>query len=508
MFHSILFPFADQNDWHCQKKQPDCFHDLGLDSLFSQQEHADWFFSSLPDPASILYRQKILQDLESDTARTVFSRFSDDIKSISPVMYSIRKIFGKLQPKERNLLAEGRMLEQAGQYCQAITRLNDNILRISLRSKGLCAFADYVSAYIDTSGFISLTTRIRKLQTAFSDIQYCMFIKDGTIRVRPYEQQQDLARRVLKLFVRFRQGDVSDYRKEFREEPYAEHVEEAVLHLLSAAYRSPFSDLHDFCTVYESFEDPILVRFAEELKFYLFWLNLTAPMKQNGLPFCYPELTETEDSEYCNDSFDIALAEKQGAGIVTNSVSLTPPERIIAVTGPNQGGKTTFARMFGQIHWIMSIGLTVPGSGARLKLFDRIFTHFEQQETTDLENGKLQDDLIRLYPILHTATQKSIVIINEIFASTTVTDAVTLGKLMMDALATVGARTVVVTFLDELAMHGPETVSMMSTVIPGDVTKRTFRILRKPPDGLAYALQLAEKYGLTYQQLCRRLEAQ
>jgi hypothetical protein len=62
----------------------------------------------------------------------------------------------------------------------------------------------------------------------------------------------------------------------------------------------------------------------------------------------------------------------------------------------------------------------------------------------------------------------------------------------------------VVTFLDELATHGPETISMMSTVSEEDPAKRTFKIMRKPPDGLAFALYLARKHGLTYEQLSGR----
>jgi len=107
---------------------------------------------------------------------------------------------------------------------------------------------------------------------------------------------------------------------------------------------------------------------------------------------------------------------------------------------------------------------------------------------------------------LRKATGRSIVIVNEIFASTTSSDSLLLGARMMDALSRLGAPSMVVSFLDELALHGSETVSMMSMVREDDNTKRTFKILRKPPDGLAYAIHLAEKHRLTYDQLCKRLK--
>jgi DNA mismatch repair protein MutS len=118
--------------------------------------------------------------------------------------------------------------------------------------------------------------------------------------------------------------------------------------------------------------------------------------------------------------------------------------------------------------------------------------------------GKLEDDLIRVGDIMRAATGCSI-ILNETFASTTLHDARFLGTRPLTKVTRLGALSVYVTFVDELAALGEQVVSMMSTIVPDSPAERTYKVVRKPADGLAYALALAEKHDLTYQRLRERL---
>jgi DNA mismatch repair protein MutS len=298
------------------------------------------------------------------------------------------------------------------------------------------------------------------------------------------------------------------YNFEFSGGADVNHIEAQILDRVALLFPDTFKELDDYVSDNREFRDPLLVVFDREAQFYIAYIEYMERFRAAGLHFCYPTVTEARDGIFDCQGFDLSLAANllsRQAIPVCNDFHLEGAERIIVVSGPNQGGKTTFARTFGQLHYLASLGCPVPGLRARLFLFDRLFTHFERAENPVNLHGKLQDDLVRIHRILEAATPRSIIVMNEIFASTALRDALLLSRNVAARLIDLDLYCVWVTFIDELASLGDTTVSMTSTVVPENPAERTYRIIRRPADGLAYALSLAEKYRLTRDLINQRL---
>ncbi|MGH8118456.1 MAG: MutS-related protein [Rhodanobacteraceae bacterium] len=486
------------------------FRDLNLDQVVAaidkawpDERLAPFFHVPATDTGTIAWRQAVLRDLQQAALRRATTAFVEALRATHAHLAEIEKLYYPIEKQRARLGA-------ANVYCTAVQTLTAELARSHPDSAGLQHLHAWLTGYTASATFTKLSTDGKRVAAALDGIRYDLLVRAGSVTVRPYADEADASVAVEATFAKFRPGGAVA-----RPPPQGRigfhglnHVEAQVLDKVAMLNPQPFAALQAFCGEHADFIDPLVARFAREVCFYLAWLAYIAPLRQAGLPFCFPNPAPDADAIEASGAFDVALAAKLVAdrrAVVCNGFALHAGERMLVVTGPNHGGKTTFARMFGQIHWLAALGLTIPAADAHLLLFDALFTHFERAERIETLRGKLKDDLVRIRAILDHASPRSLIVMNEIFSSTTLDDALLLGRRVLGRLSRLGALTVCVTFLTELADFDTRTASMVAEVDPQDPDIRTFRITRRPADGLAYALAVANKHRVTREWLLKRI---
>lgn len=507
---SVLFRSPSERALADQTTTPDCFGDLNLDQIveavIAGKEDYDlppFFHAPLHNRDAVVFRHEVIQDLDGP-------RLLDDLKAFALGMKSVRDNLAQLDKRYYDRQKDWWFLDAVELYGDAVNRLTRDLSASGCRSRGLRAFGAYLTRYTSSAPFTSLIGEAKRLKTALSAIRYSIVIQGPRVEIHHDPSKPDYSAEVEATFERFQQGSVHEYSFKFGDYDEMNHVEAQILDGVAHLYQETFSALATYRAMNRDFLDTTVAAFDREIQFYITYLDHIVPLKKAGLRFCHPQVSESQKEVYDEQGFDLALAGKliaKSAVPVCNNFCLKDPERILVVSGPNQGGKTTFARTFGQLHYLASLGCPVPGTKAQLLLFDKIHAHFEREEHTASLRGKLEDDVVRIHAILTTATPRSIIIINEIFASTALRDAIFLSKRIEAAIMELGALCVWVTFLEELSSLSEKTVSMVSTVVPGNPAERTFKIVRQRADGLAYAMSLAEKHRVTYAQIKERIRS-
>jgi hypothetical protein len=505
-FGSILYDGAATGPGDDQ--EPGYFADLHLNdivaSITAGREAYDlkpFFHARLRDVTTIRYRLEVFRDLEDAPVSRI-------IRAFAGAMLTVRERLGRVSKAHYRYERERWFLDAADTYCQAVKQLLRELEDAAVRSAGLLAFRQFLANYVASKDFIELDADTERVKADLASVRYRLRIEGGRVVVGRYESEPDYGAEVLRTFEKFKQGAGKEYRFEFSSWPDMNHVEAAIVDRVALLFPAVFGSLDAYCAHHGQFLDRTIGGFDREVQFYVAYLEHINRLRGAGLAFCFPEVTDVSTEIHGREVFDLALARSlvgESKPLVTNDFYLSDPERILVVSGPNQGGKTTFARTVGQLHHLAAIGALVPGTDARLHLVDRIFTHFERMEEVEDLAGKLEGDLRRIHAILEEATSDSVLIMNESFSSTTLSDQLVINKEVMRAIIDCRMLCVAVTFLDELASLDPATVSMVSTVDPEEPARRTFKIVRRPADGLAYAMAIAEKHRLTYPRVKDRL---
>ncbi len=185
---------------------------------------------------------------------------------------------------------------------------------------------------------------------------------------------------------------------------------------------------------------------------------------------------------------------------IANSTSLSPSERMQIVTGPNMGGKSTYMRQTALITLLAYIGSCVPADSAILGPVDRIFTRIGAQDDLSSGQSTFMVEMLETATILHYATPKSLVLMDEVGRGTSTLDGLSLAWSAAVYLTTqLQALTIFATHyfeMTELENLYPEIVNLHLDAIEHKDQIIFMHSVKKGAASKSYGLQVAALAGI------------
>lgn len=486
----------------CGSTASDTIADLHLDTVIDAMasgpfQREAWL--RLPDdPAAVADRQAVVRDLRRPAIRAAADRFAAAVADVRT------ELAADLRHYPRPAMI--RLLAALQRFAAAIRGFADALSRQRPSSAGLRGVADALARHVRGERFGALADGSTALLTELQAVPAELGIAADTVWADADRGRPPWTDQLTTLFARFAGSTVATRdRPAERPRRYLNHVESQAVDLIAQLQPAAFGRLHAFVATHGAALDPQLLRLAEELRFYLGALRVVDESSARGVRWCLPTLTAAPGAVDVRGMVELALALTTTAPPVPNDLRLDAGQRVVFVTGPNQGGKTTLARAIGQLAYLAALGLPVPAASATLPLHRPVLTHFPHPDDPARHHGGLAEELARLRVVVDAASGPALVILNELLSTTSADDAVQLAGLVLDRFAERGCRVIWVTFLDDLVTGTTGALSLVGQVAPDDAAAPTFRFLAQPPAGRSHAAVLAGRFGLSAAELARRL---
>ena len=530
------------------------WHDLGIEQVMAafsgnrrhQQESKNIFNRLIHDPQVIRYRQDVIEDLLRNQTLV------DKLTALLPIIDSLTDF--SFHP-ERGLNRLHEVTYRIGELQSIIDCIEglDEILsgfENELSSQGFCELLLEVRKVKEKQDYRNL---VKNLPGLLAQLRSCASITIGVnldskmrpvqatllaVNDKPFTSQSLLS----KLFGTSNENagiaPLHSVPQRLVDGPYAFPVDPELGWGVEPTMVPLFDDLAkvlDKTTApiasklkeYAGVQSDLLIRLRQSLIFYLGAVRFIRKLQAYGLPMCRPEMTG-QDDRLCRieDIYNVNLALRLGGtdgnqkltgAIITNDIEMGPDGRILILTGPNQGGKTTFMVGMGIAQVLAQVGCFVPGKQALISPVDNIFTHFPLEEKPEADAGRLGEEAIRLGKIFEQVTTSSLVLLNESLSNTSFGESLYLAQDIVRILHRVGVRAIYSTHLHELGNRAEvlnqsvpgesKIISIVSSPVDEDTpadtieVKRSYKVEVRSPLGQSYAREIAGRYGIRYEQL-------
>ncbi len=479
--------------------RPDFYTDLNLKQIM------DRINTSWGDDVTKLYYFPADKDCE-EYRRAVYA----DVKK--PEVNKLLLEFLDRFKERRKALEKKSLVRPAGQkavwhvrevaaYVEAYCKLYEDLRAVELTGQGMLDLRKELKQYTESEEFKAMKASMEQIMEELFRIRLIITYENGQVFVSEGETERSYEQFLTQSFTENKDALASPFGGSNELTP----LEQEVMKIYTKKNPAFFKAVDGFYSKYENYAKQNLLQFAEEICYYLSFCKFANQMQEHGFAFAAPETCERKDFS-AEGLYDLALAvvnSRAGKPVISNDFDYRENEQFFVLTGPNQGGKTTFARSLGQLIYFGKLGFDVPAKAAKLPYFAHILTHFSVEESLETGRGKLKEELIRLAPMMDSVYENTFVIINELFTTAANYDACIMGKNVLEHFIGQNCMGIYVTHLRELTEAHPAVVSLRATLDENKV--QSFIIMRSAADESACAINQVNKYQLSYEQLKARL---
>jgi DNA mismatch repair protein MutS len=195
---------------------------------------------------------------------------------------------------------------------------------------------------------------------------------------------------------------------------------------------------------------------------------------------------------------------------IPNDLVLEASSPMIVLTGPNMAGKSTILRQVGLIQLLAQVGSWVPARAARVPVVDRLFTRVGASDNLVRGQSTFMVEMAETSAILHTATARSLVLLDEIGRGTSTYDGVSIAWSVSEHLHDqIGCKTVFATHYHELTQLAEELPGVRNfTVAVREVGDRVLFLHTLVPGGAdrSYGIEVGRLAGLPAPVIARAKE--
>lgn len=292
-------------------------------------------------------------------------------------------------------------------------------------------------------------------------------------------------------------------------EDVTRYMDRVTNHMLSLIVKN----LRDTLNKYVSVSITEITNLIPEFSYYIRFAEYIKKLEKHGLKFSKPQIADEKESDcmmrargiYNMKLASVAISEQ--TEIITNDLDYDKEHLVYILTGANRGGKTTITQAIGQLFVLAQGGIRIPGESFLFQPVDAVYTHFPADEDKTMDLGRLGEECKRFKELYFAATKNSLLLLNETFSTTSFEEGYFIAKDAIRAVLHKGIRTLYNTHMHKLAFdidsfnEEDNEGKAVSLIVKAETGLRSFKVEMAPPEGMSYAKDIAEKYGVTYEML-------